>query len=165
MIVHQNSYFSVNLNDDYYTISFSTEQVVVLPVVDNNYILFIEAIRPVFEKPVIELPAGTVDEGETLEEAALRELGEETGINIADKNRLKPLCSLNTIPSRTSQMLNIYQADVTMDEYEIRNAHDHEVDSTLLLTNDQVVNKIQSGEIFVATTVAVCLKHIISNLQ
>ena len=163
MIVHQNPYFSVKLKDDYYSISFPTEQVLILPVVDNSHILFIKAIRPVFTEPVIELPAGTVDESETLEAAALRELSEETGINLPNKNRLMKLSSLNTIPSRTAQMLNIYQADITMEDYVMRTAHDSEVVGTLLLTNNQVIQKIQSGEIFVATTVAVCLKHIISN--
>ena len=116
MIVHQNPYFSVNLNDDYYSLSFPTEQVVILPVVDDNNILFIKAIRPVFDKPIIELPAGTVDKGESLEIAALRELGEETGINFDNTNRLRALRPLNTIPSRTDQMLNIYQNDITMNE-------------------------------------------------
>jgi len=161
LIVHQNPYFSVKLQNDYYSISFPTEQVLILPVVQNNHILFIKAIRPVFFQPVIELPAGTVDEGETLKAAALRELGEETGIILSDQNRLMPLRSLNTIPSRTAQMLNIYQADITIDEYETRNSHDNEVAGTLLLTYDKVIQKIDSGEIFVATTVAVCLRHIL----
>jgi len=165
MIVHQNTYFSVNLDNDYYSISFPTKQVVILPVVDNNQILFIKAIRPVFKKPVIELPAGTVDKGETLEEAALRELSEETGVNITDTNRLKPRCSLNTMPSRTAQMLNIYQVDITKGEYETRMPHDDEVAGTILLTNDQVINKIKSGEIFVATAVAVCLQYCFSCLS
>jgi len=161
MILHKNPYFSVNLNDDYYSLSFPTEQVVILPVVDDNNILFIKAIRPVFDEPIIELPAGTVDKGEVIVEAARRELGEETGINLSGKNRLKPLSSLNTIPSRTAQMLNIYQANVSMNEYEKRNDHDNEVAGTMLLKNEQVIQKIQSGEIFVATTVAVCLRHIL----
>ena len=160
MIVHKNPYFTVNLKDEYYSINFPTEQVLILPVVQNSHILFIKAIRPMFDRPVIELPAGTVDEGEALKTAALREFGEETGIKLADKNRLKPLYLLNTIPSRTAQMLNIYQVDITMKEYETRKPHDGEVAGTLLLTKKQVIQRIQAGEIFVATTIAVCLRNI-----
>ena len=163
MIVHKNPYFTVNLQEDYYSINFPTEQVLILPVIDNSHILFIKAIRPMFDRPVIELPAGTVDEGETLEAAALREFGEETGINISDTNRLTTLRPLNTIPSRTAQMLKIYQVDITIDEYETRNSHDSEVAGTLLLNYDEVIQKIQSGEIFVATTIAVCLQHVINS--
>ncbi|KAJ4498391.1 NUDIX hydrolase domain-like protein [Lentinula lateritia] len=41
----------------------------------------VEQYRPPIGKFIIELPAGLVDEGETPEQAAIRELEEETGYN------------------------------------------------------------------------------------
>ena len=116
MIVHQNPYFSVNFIDNYYSLSFSNEQVVILPVI-NDRILFIKAIRPVFEDSVIELPSGAVDKGESIKKAALRELSEETGININNIDRLIKMPSINTIPSRTNNFLNIFMINISMNEY------------------------------------------------
>jgi len=45
----------------------------------NDKILLIRQFRVPVNAEVIEFPAGLVDKGETLEEAALRELKEETG--------------------------------------------------------------------------------------
>ena len=160
MIIHKNPYFSVNLKDNYYSISFPTEQVLILPIVDNN-VLFIKSIRPVFDETVIELPAGNVDPKETNSQAALRELSEETGIKITDTKRLKELPSLNTIPSRTAQMLKIYQVNITKDEYNNRKKHDDEVAGLLLLSNSEVISNIQEGKIIVATVVAVCLRYLL----
>lgn len=42
-------------------------------------ILLQKQFRPPVEKIVIEVPAGLIDAGETAEEAAVRELKEETG--------------------------------------------------------------------------------------
>ena len=52
--------------------------------------------------------------------AVLREPSEETEIKITDPNRLNVLPSLNSNPSRTAQMIKIYQIYISMDEYEKR---------------------------------------------
>lgn len=44
-----------------------------------NEIVLQKQYRPPIDKIVIEVPAGLIDEGETAEEAAVRELREETG--------------------------------------------------------------------------------------
>ena len=157
MILHKNPYFSVNLNDDYYSLSFPTEQVVILPVVDGNNVLFIKAIRPVFTDPVIELPAGTVDKGETTEEAALRELGEETGVKINNVDRLVRMPSINNMPSRTNNLLNVFMINITINEYQDRAQHDSEVSETFLMSYDEIIISINQGRFFTAPFIAICL--------
>ena len=107
MIVHNNPYFSVKNKNNYFSIHFNQDQVVILPIVDNKHILFVKTIRPLFDFPLIELPAGGVDNNESKKEAAIRELGEETGIYLNTSDSLKKIKPLNILPSRSNQMLNI----------------------------------------------------------
>lgn len=53
--------------------------VAVIPVTMEGELLMIRQFRPALNSFVIEFPAGLNDKGETLEEAARRELVEETG--------------------------------------------------------------------------------------
>ena len=53
--------------------------VAILPVTDDKEVLLIRQFRPPVNRYVIEFPAGLNDKGDTLEEAAKRELLEETG--------------------------------------------------------------------------------------
>jgi ADP-ribose pyrophosphatase len=53
--------------------------VAIVPVTDNQEVLLIRQFRPPVNSYVIEFPAGLNDRGGTLEEAARRELLEETG--------------------------------------------------------------------------------------
>lgn len=53
--------------------------VAILPVTDDKEALLIRQFRPPVNRYVIEFPAGLNDKGDTLEEAAKRELLEETG--------------------------------------------------------------------------------------
>jgi 8-oxo-dGTP pyrophosphatase MutT (NUDIX family) len=53
--------------------------VVIVPVTDQGEIILIKQYRPPVDRHVVELPAGLIDMGETPEDAARRELIEETG--------------------------------------------------------------------------------------
>lgn len=53
-------------------------------------ILLQKQFRPPLNKVTIELPAGLVDEGESVQEAAVRELKEETGF-IGTVSEMSPI--------------------------------------------------------------------------
>ena len=50
-----------------------------VPIIDNSNILLITQYRHPAKRTLLEIPAGKIEEGETKEQAARRELYEETG--------------------------------------------------------------------------------------
>lgn len=81
--------------------------VVILPINDNNEVVFIRQYREVIGKNVLELPAGMIDENERTEDAAKRELEEETGIKAKS---IEFLTSYYSSCGYTSEKLYIYVA-------------------------------------------------------
>lgn len=55
--------------------------VMILPITKEGEVVILKQFRPAINDYIYELPAGIIDEGETIEEAAKRELYEETGLN------------------------------------------------------------------------------------
>lgn len=54
--------------------------VMILPITEENEVVILKQYRPAIGDYLYELPAGMVDPGENIEEAAKRELFEETGL-------------------------------------------------------------------------------------
>jgi 8-oxo-dGTP pyrophosphatase MutT (NUDIX family) len=78
------------------------DYVCVVPVTRDREILLVRQYRPAVERETLELPGGHVDDGETPEEAARRELLEETG-HVAEK--LVPLGCLDPDTGRLSNRM------------------------------------------------------------
>ena len=57
--------------------------VVVVPLVSPSEVCLVEVVRVAVGRTLLELPAGTLDREESLADAALRELAEETGYRAA----------------------------------------------------------------------------------
>lgn len=83
------------------------DAVVILPVTENNEIIFVKQLREVIGKVALELPAGMIDSGEKPKEAASRELEEETGIK---SNNIEYLTSYYSSCGYTNEKIYIYLA-------------------------------------------------------
>ena len=127
--------------------------VAVLPLDGDNNVLTVTQYRYVFRKPMLEIPAGKLDEGEDPRAGALRELREETG---AVPETLEHLGNIVLSPGCFGETLHLYLA---------RGLHmgEQHLDEDEFLNVDRVpfhelLERCMSGEIEDAKTVTAVLK-------
>ncbi|RHZ82428.1 hypothetical protein Glove_109g142 [Diversispora epigaea] len=78
-------------------------------------IVLIVQYRPPVERYCIEFPSGLIDQGETVEEAALRELQEETGYIGKIKNISDPICYEPGLTDSMTRIVDI-EIDLSLEE-------------------------------------------------
>ena len=159
--VFQNHRFSLLEKNDFHVVEYQSPQVIVLPVIEQEYVVLPKVRRQILGGAVWELPAGGVQENEGPEDAALRELEEETGISISDSSRLLPMDTLVVSPNRLPMFPLIYHVDLSHQEFETRSAHDDEVESVGCFSLDKVQEMILSGEIITSITLAILGRFLI----
>jgi 8-oxo-dGTP pyrophosphatase MutT (NUDIX family) len=160
--VHENPWFVIKNRGGYYTIEYASPQVIVLPVVDSNWIVTVRVKRPVLQDSPYELPAGGSLEGESLDQTASRELKEETGIEINDLSRFIKKLNLFNSPNRDPQPLDVFQISLTREEYDRRLPHDHEVAAVSLFSFDELVEMIVMGDLYISASIAVIARYLFS---
>jgi len=95
---------------------------VIVPFVDKETIIMIKQYRPVVNKWLYELPAGTIDEGENEETTAKRELEEEIGYQAKSVTKL---FSFYVSPGVTTEIMHVFVAKELvktsqhLEEYEV----------------------------------------------
>jgi len=78
--IYENKYLKITVNDkDVVRIINKNNGCVIVPITSNNKIILIEIFRDTVNRNVLELPRGFIEELESREEAARRELEEEIG--------------------------------------------------------------------------------------
>lgn len=79
----------------------------IIPFVSENEIILLKQYRYAVKETIYEIPAGTLDEGETFYSCAMRELEEETGYKAGT---LKPLVILYPSPGILSEVMQLFKA-------------------------------------------------------
>ena len=92
--------------------------VVIIPVTTEGKIILVRQYRPAIGRWAWELPAGSLEAGEDLEKAAIRECHEEIGLVPA---RVEKIGAFFPTPGYCDEEMNFYRASG------LRDAEDHEV--------------------------------------
>lgn len=107
-------------------------------ITEDDEIILVKQYRKAIDKEIYEIPAGMVDFGEEPQEAALRELKEETGYD-ADKSEY--LFEIYSSPGFTNEKLFIFYAegltsgDQNLDEFEHLSVEKMKFDEALKFVN------------------------------
>ena len=159
--VFQNQRFSLLENEDFHVLEYHAQQVIVLPILEKIRVVMPKVFRKILGGAVWELPAGGVQKNENPEEAALRELREETGISITDISRLIPENTLVVSPNRLPMFPSIYSINVSENEFDNRSMHDDEVESVDCFSINTIMAMIETGEIVTSITLAILGRFIL----
>lgn len=119
----------------------------------DGKILLVRQFRYPYKRELLELPAGKLNEGESPEQTAIRELEEEGGIKA---NRVELMFEVYPTPGYTEEIIRIYRAfDLQRTEIKL---DDGEFLSGEWYTRDELREMIDKGEIKDAKTLIALLR-------
>ena len=130
------------------------DAVVVLAVIDNHIIL-VKQYRPASDKYFYELPAGHIGENESPENAAIREMQEETGYT---PKKVSLMFKGYPIPGTNTMMVSFYLAEGEDLSKGTANPEPDEDISVVKVSLEDAMKMIRSGEITDLKTIA-CLLY------
>lgn len=129
--------------------------VVVIPLLGEDRIVMLRQYRPGPSRWIVELPAGTIEEGEDPEETAERELLEETGYRAG---RLRQLFKMYSSPGVSNEVLYVFLARDL--EYEGPSHQEDEEIEVIVVGLSEAIEMIGRGDIVDGKTIASLLYYI-----
>ncbi|MHA6251039.1 NUDIX hydrolase [Oceanobacillus sp. CAU 1775] len=123
--------------------------VAVIPITEDNKIVFVKQYRKPLEKTLIEIPAGKLDNNEQPLAAAIRELEEETGYTTKE---LSFVTSFYTSPGFANELMYIYITNTLEKLEEPIPGDDDEFIEILELTLDEAKELVEQEKIHDAKT-------------
>jgi ADP-ribose pyrophosphatase len=124
----------------------------ILPFLDPDTVLLIRQYRYVAGRPTWEMPTGGVHAGESLEDAAQRELGEETGYRAERLTRVSTYHTSKSVMDETAHLFGaggLTRLSLSPDETEFIEVRPFPF--------DQVQGMVLSGEIVDSMTIIAVL--------
>jgi ADP-ribose pyrophosphatase len=122
--------------------------VVLVPCVDRSHLVFVRQYRRAVRRELLELPAGTLDPGESRAACARRELEEETGWRAG---RLRRIAQFYAAPGFISEQMTVFLAQ---DLVRVRaRPEPDEILRPVILSLEGALRKIRSGDICDAKTI------------
>ena len=110
---------------------------VVIFVEDSEGVIFVRQYREAAKEYLLELPGGGIDDGESPEAAAVRELEEEVGLIATE---LKRVGSFFSNPSVSTNEIHIFIA--TKLKQSTRRSQDEELVEVVRLKRDRLENQV-----------------------
>jgi ADP-ribose pyrophosphatase len=124
------------------------EVVAMVPVLPDGRLVLVRQYREAVRRTLLEVPAGGIDGGETPEEAARREMIEETGYRVGS---LTHMCSFYSSPGFTTELMHVYLCEGLQAGKPTEENDEIEV---LSLTPDEAIEAVQGGQVMDAKSVA-----------
>jgi len=109
------------------------ESVVILPLLKDGRILMLRQYRSAINRWILELPAGRIDDGENMYEAAKRELLEETGYRAGE---LTFIGSFYVSPGYSDEFMHLFLAKDL--EYIGMEPQEDEIIETIAIQPDKI---------------------------
>jgi len=120
----------------------------VIPFLNRDTIIFLRQFRPVINKYLYELPAGTLKEGEGPLTCARREIIEETGYSA---KKFTFLGKIYPVPGYSTEEINIYKASDLKKEHPL--PEQDEIITSMALKKSEVMRLFKRGRITDAKTI------------
>jgi len=121
----------------------------IIPFISENEIILLQQHRHAVNETIYEIPAGTLDKGETFYACAERELEEETGYRAGN---LEPLIILYPSPGILSETMHIFKA-TNLIKTQTNHQVDESIKGTIQVKLSEALEMIKKGEIKDAKTV------------
>lgn len=121
----------------------------IIPITKDNKIVFVRQYRKPLEKTILEIPAGRLEEGESPEVTAIRELEEETGYTT---DKISLVTSFYTSPGFANERIYLYRSDNLTIAKNPSVGDEHGQIETVELTLEEAIQYVKDEKIHDAKT-------------